>query len=189
LANVASQNRYNKIEQEVIVLRAVWGMIDGMVNYSIFQEPQKTEITELHFKSSEAAQLCNILLADFLSKPEKGDFNLPQFPSESPFVDQTFLFYLKKICEEPKLNSNSKTLLDATEEFSDWLGRKVPVEDIWFPSLERKVDLQILRIDFLKLCGNISKHSFARLSGDVGRIEKTLRENNVEVDPGVSVVI
>ena len=112
---MASENQYNKIEQEVIVLRAVWGMIDGMVNYSIFQEPLKTEITELHFKSSEAAQLCNILLADFLSKPRPGVFNLPPISKDNPLVDQTFLFYLKKICEEPKLNSNSKTLLDATK--------------------------------------------------------------------------
>ena len=58
-------SEYNKVEQEVIVLNAVCGMIDEMVNFAMFRKPETFENIGLLFSTSENAQLFNILLCDF----------------------------------------------------------------------------------------------------------------------------
>jgi len=41
---------FSHVEQEAIVLNAVWGMIDGMVNYAIFDKGDAVENVTLLFK-------------------------------------------------------------------------------------------------------------------------------------------
>jgi hypothetical protein len=41
---------FSDVEQEAIVLNAVWGMIDGMVNYAIFDKGDAVENVTLLFK-------------------------------------------------------------------------------------------------------------------------------------------
>ena len=97
---------FTPIEQEIIVLRAVWDMIDGMVNYNNFEKEHGTVEAQLMFSTTTHQRLFNILLVDFLSKPQKGTFDLPE--ANGPAItDHTYLFYLRRICGEPKLNPDS----------------------------------------------------------------------------------
>ena len=81
---------FNPIEQEAIVLNAVWGMIDDMVNYEVFVKPERTVDTVLMFSTATHMRLFNVLLADFLSQPqpERGgsipfDLSRPCLPGSS----------------------------------------------------------------------------------------------------------
>jgi hypothetical protein len=58
---------YTVIEQEVIILNAVWGLIGDMVNYEIFVKHNETKDITLMPNSMTHKRLFNILLVDFLS--------------------------------------------------------------------------------------------------------------------------
>ena len=47
---------YSPIEQEIIVLRAVWDMIDGMVNYENFEKGHGTVEAQVMFMSAISAE-------------------------------------------------------------------------------------------------------------------------------------
>src|SRR3546814_6803433 len=64
-----SDSTFNAIEQEAIVLLAVWGMIGEMVNYLLFVKGDTTEDVQLRFNSTVHQRLFSILLVDFLSRP------------------------------------------------------------------------------------------------------------------------
>jgi len=51
--------------------------------------------------------------------------------------------------------------------------------EVWFPSLELKETLKIKRVEFIKICGNISKHNFTRLSNVTSNIKSILQRHNI----------
>lgn len=187
---------YSSIEQEVIVLNAAWGMIDEMVNHAMFHLPKggRTDTNLLH-QSDFTLRLFNILLGDFLSPLSvrgKRDlpFGLSKPPENSGTSDFTFLFYLKTVCKTPQLGSNPSSLKEVTEAFSSWLEAKSAVENVWFPSASIEVDLQVERREWIRICGDIAKHSFARLEPNVAKIVRILRDHdkNVEVAKGYELL-
>lgn len=118
--------RLSKIEQEAIILNAVWEMIDDMVNYAMFEKNHNVEDTTLFFESSAHMRLFNILLGDFLSLPQpRGSnalpFDLPKPPSDTRKTNLTFLFYMREVCGDPKLNSDPKPIREPVEAFAEWL--------------------------------------------------------------------
>jgi hypothetical protein len=172
---------YNAIEQEIIILCAAWDMVNGMVNYSNFQNGHALIDAELRIRSEAHGRLLNILLADFLSKPAAGTFDLPE--AEGPATtDHTHLFYLRQICDSPHLNDNSAALRAPVSEFSDWLEATCSVENVWFPSIDVEANITVKRIIFLKICGDTAKHNFARLDRNVRRTVKVLASNGVKID-------
>ncbi|HEX6957304.1 MAG TPA: hypothetical protein VF194_04895 [Ferrovibrio sp.] len=68
---------YNKVEQEVILLNAVWKMIGGMVNYQLFVKGHGTEDVTLTFNTNVHARLFTILLVDFLSRSHPRHSRVP----------------------------------------------------------------------------------------------------------------
>lgn len=70
--------------------------------------------------------------------------------------------------------------------FRDWLETECFVDDVWLPSIELKTDIRVKRFAFIKICGNIGKHNFARLSRVVVDICGILEANGnkVSVDQG-----
>jgi CRISPR/Cas system endoribonuclease Cas6 (RAMP superfamily) len=52
---------------------------------------------------------------------------------------------------------------------------------IWLPSIELETNLSIKRIEFIKICGNISKHNFSRLSGVVCELIEIFKRNNINL--------
>ena len=180
---MAGNKAFARIEQEIIILRAVWDMVDDMVNYENFEKEHGIDEAQLTFKTATHQRLFNILLADFLSKPQPGTFDLPNADG-SASTDRTFLFYLRHICGEPKLNPDSDSLRAPVEAFANWLEDECIVEKVFLPSIEAELDIRVKRITFLKICGDIAKHNFARLDRDVQHITRVLAENGVEVDGG-----
>ncbi len=160
---------YNETEQECVALHAIWGMIDDLVNYDMFVGATTPEEAELRFKTSAHRRLFNILLGDFLSIPQtigraKAPFNFLNPPSNSRPSDITHLFYIRQVCASPKMRADTDELLDAVNTFADWLENSATVENTWFPSIEIEADLTAPRIEYLKICGDLAKHSPLRLS-------------------------
>ncbi|MCH7499240.1 MAG: hypothetical protein IH886_04420 [Nitrospinae bacterium] len=173
---------FTKIEQEIIILSAIWGMIGEMVNYEIFEQLHSTEDTSLVFKSATHRQFFNILLVDFLSTPKKGLFDLPFATKDSAETDKSFLYCLEVVCKKPNFD---KEKVDAIRkpltEFKDWLETECHVENVWFPSINEETDIKVKRVSFIKICGNISKHNFTRLDQDASSIKEILLNNNVDI--------
>ncbi|MBC7542672.1 MAG: hypothetical protein H7338_08075 [Candidatus Sericytochromatia bacterium] len=175
----SSAETYSHTEQEIVVLMAAWQMIDDMVNYMMFSKVHKTEEAILLFETSIHQRLFNILLVDFLSKPSKvPPFCLPVADGDAK-SDHTILFYLKRICDAPLLNTSSATLLKPVKAFSNWLEGECHVRDVYLPAINFNGDLKMKRITFIKICGDIAKHNFLRLEDNVKRLKNVLADNKI----------
>jgi hypothetical protein len=76
---------------------------------------------------------------------------------------------LKSVANNPSFNMNDSVelLRQATRRFVDWLEQEVAV-DFWLHSIDAQTTLNISRLSFLKMCGDISKHNFLRAVGVAG---------------------
>lgn len=174
---------FTATEQEVIVLKAVWELIDEMVNYEMFTIPSRVNDLQLMSNTMAHQRLFNVLLADFLSKPNQGLFDLPDPPEGSLKSEQSYLFYLRRICDAPKLNpAGGDAFRVPLEAFLQWLEAEYFAEKVRLPSIDVETDIRLKRILFIKICGNIAKHSFARLSTNVRDICKVLDDNGTSID-------
>ncbi|WP_425997319.1 hypothetical protein [Caulobacter sp. DWR1-3-2b1] len=173
---------FKPIEQEIIVLKAAWGLIYEMVNFEMFT-PIKAGAVEVHPTDSVHQRLFNILLIDFLDKPGAETFDLikPTKSSSDDFISH--LSYLQQIADRPMMNTENPDLLRRpVTAFNDWLNTEFTVRDVWLSTIERKTDLTLRRVEYIKICGNIAKHGFSRLSWDVSIMRKILKRNDVAID-------
>jgi len=163
----------NRVEEEVIFLKAINEIIDSMLNFEILSLNGSDPDSSVMFKSSTHMSFFNIILVDFLSKTDK----------RSPVKQVSYLGALRSICENPYFNiSNSiRQLRLATQDFVEWLQQKVQV-DIWLPSIDKKTTAKISRLTFLKMCGDICKHNFLRANGVVEDLQKTLSESGISIE-------
>ncbi|MCK9502371.1 MAG: hypothetical protein PHX57_11830 [Desulfobulbaceae bacterium] len=163
---------FTDIEKEIIFLKAIQELIDEMVNYEVLQVTIKDPDSSVMFKTLTHQKFFNIILVDFLSQSDK------HVMGES----LSYLGAIRQICATPHFNiSNSiRSLAEACQEFSEWLEQEIKVE-IWLPTTEIETTLSIKRVDFLKMCGNISKHNFSRLSGVVRELREVFKRNGIEV--------
>jgi len=176
--------KFNQTEQEILVLKSAWELIDDMVNYAMFAKPHGTEDAELHFLTSQHQRLFNVLLVDLLSQPRVWPFGLSHPPEGVPESERSILFHLKRICATPQLDASGIAhLSEPLEAFGRWLEGECLVQDVWLPAIELKTDIKIKRITFIKICGNIGKHNFTRLGADVAAICKVLEANGTTIDP------
>ena len=184
-------------EQEAIVLKTVLDMIGDMVNFAMFCRFTKTEDgadkthdTNLMFTDSGHTRLFNILLGDFLGKLSNPvPFDLPSPPENSPAADLTYLFYLRRIVANPKLGGDPKLISEPVEAFATWLEGNATVEKVWFPSIGLECDMTIRRIKFLKLCGDIAKHSLARLSVNEKMLSRVFSAHSHPLEPGQAYLV
>jgi hypothetical protein len=115
----------------------------------------------------------NIVLTDFLSQTDKRILT----------NKQTYLGALKYICDCPNFNIDSsvESLRVATDEFRNWLKQDFEVK-AWLPSIEKEANIKLSRISFIKICGNISKHNFLRLSGPANDVKELLSSCGINID-------
>lgn len=64
----------------------------------------------------------------------------------------------------------------------EWLEPECLVEKVWLPSINLESTIKVKRVAFIKICGNIAKHSFGRLSASVDEICEILRTNGALID-------
>jgi hypothetical protein len=162
----------SNIEQEIIILKAVKELIDSMVNYEMMSLVGNDPDSNILFNSSTHQRFFNIVLVDFLSRTDR----------KAPIKQTSYLGAMKDISEGPSFNVNDsiRPLHEATHRFIAWLEQEVEV-DVWLPSIDMQTTLNISRISFLKMCGNISKHNFLRSVGVAEELQKTLADNGVPV--------
>lgn len=164
---------FSSIEREVIFLKAVKELIDEMVNYELFDLNGSDPESQIMFHSITHQKFFNIILVDFLSRSDKKVIG----------EQQSYLSAIQSICQNSSFNENGsiKSLSCATNEFVSWLEQEIQAK-IWLPSINTDAVLLIKRIEFLKICGNISKHNFSRLSGVANDVVKIFARNNINVD-------
>ncbi|MBY0358296.1 MAG: hypothetical protein K2W82_09875 [Candidatus Obscuribacterales bacterium] len=176
------QVSFTPLEQEIIILCAAWDLIHSMVNYDIFCTENIGPNIEVMFNSESHRKLFYIFLADFLSEPNQQPFGLPPLSTAEKGSERTFLFFLRRICEDGKLNSDTSCLRKPVDQFFDWLEGECVARKVWFPSIEVETNIRVKRITFLKICGNSAKHNFARLSRNVKSIQSVLHDNEIDID-------
>lgn len=179
---------FSDIEQEAIILGAVIGMINDMVNHSIFCPlGEKRADTNLLPQTAGSLRQFGTLLRDFLS-PVTGKgkgplpFSLPKPENGDNAVDHTTLYYLHQVCKKPLIGTEIAHLGRIVEEFGVWLETHAVVDDVWLANIGVKVNLRIKRIDFIRMSGDIGKHNFLRLGGQANRLRSILVENGVTID-------
>ena len=186
---------FTDIEREVIVLNATRGMIDDMVNHAIFMPlGDNRHETNLMPTTSEALRQFGTLLRDFLSPvTTKGSgplpFGLPRPPNADVATDHTTLFYLHRIGENPLLGDEIAPLKNSVQVFKDWLDVRIIVPNVWLSKIGLELDLNIKRIDFIRISGDIGKHNFMRLAGQARRIQQILKENGQNIDDGEAYMV
>jgi hypothetical protein len=161
------------IEKEVVVLKAVKELVDSIVNFEVLRLGDN-DPTEIRFNSITHSKYFNIVLVDFLSASDK----------ELPFEPQPYLRALKEITETPAFNVDDSVtpLRIAVTEFAIWLNDDIVINKLWLPTISTEVDLQIKRLDLLKVAGNICRHNILRAAGIAGTVKKILEQNNITVD-------
>ena len=152
----------SSIESEVVLLKASWDLIGEAANATVFKVTGNDPDSQIRFDSSLHQQFFNIVLVDFLSETDR----------EAPIKSETFLAGLAAVAATPLLASASSAteLASAVEDFVSWLKQEVQV-DAWLPSLDKQVTLALTRSTIIRMCGNLSKHSFLRTF----RVAKELR--------------
>ena len=166
--------KIQSIEKEIIYLLAIKKFIDEMVNFEVINPLGENPDVEVHFKSITHQKFFNIILVDFLSCAD----------TEILGEKQPYLSALASICENPSFNQNNsiENLKKSTYNFRDWLTKEFTVKNFWSPTICLKTDLSIKRIEFIKICGNLSKHNFSRLSGVAKEIIEIFKRNGHTLD-------
>lgn len=163
--------KFSNTEKEIIFLKAIEELIVNMVNYEVLKLLGNNPNSEVRFNSMTHKKYFNIILLDFLSCSDKKILG----------EQLSYLGALQSICKSPNFNKNNSinSLTLSTKEFIDWLEKEVLVEKIWFPSINLETNLSIKRIEFIKICGNISKHNFSRLSGVLLELVEIFKRNGI----------
>jgi len=149
------------IEEEIILLKAVWQLIDSMVNFEVLEMYGTDPDSNILFHTRTHQKYFNILLVDLLSRTDR-----------RAFMDQTtYLGALKKISQNPNFDVDDSVacLRIATNEFGNWLNQEIEVQNIWLPSIDTETTLNLTRMSFLKMCGNTQ---FPTLNHSRGRVER-----------------
>lgn len=181
-------DRYSSLDREIIILAAAWDMIGSMVHYAHFEKQHRVENAILTFQTREASKLFLIILADFLSLPRDGTFGLTR-PRAEGSLGQTYLGHILNVASAPSFKGDVTLLTSSVKSFAEWLDGFANVQDVWLPSIERNGMLRVQRMDYLKICGTITKHGFTRLGNVVGKLRKILAANGTEIDEGQSYLV
>jgi hypothetical protein len=163
---------YSKIEVEVIFLRAITDLIDSMVNFAVFQVVGMSPDANILFHTSTHQKLFNILLVDLLSTSDKRLVGR----------QVSYLDALRGICNQPSFDvaSSIANLRSAVASFTDWLSFE-PTVDVWLPSADSEVQLTLPRSTFIRICGNVSKHSILRQSRPAEELRALLEQAGVSL--------
>jgi hypothetical protein len=126
----------------------------------------------VRFETFIHQQLFNILLLDFL---ERVDVTLTG-------EQGSCLEVLEGACRTASFNENGSVefLKRQVDALRTWLDTEITV-GTWLPSIQQKLDLKIQRRESIYICGNISKHNLARLTGAAKRLDGILRRHGVTV--------
>lgn len=160
-----------------------------MVNLSIFGEVITSRDTNLQFNHPPSAALFNILLADFLSQPG-GSFFEPKANQNSERKSElTFLVHLRRVTANPQLGLDGHHLRRAVDAFADWLDVEADIPEVHLGEIDLHIPMTIRRITYLKITGDIAKHSVGRLKHVIGQLTKLLKDHGETITEDEAVAI
>lgn len=161
-------------EKEIIVFKAVWTAINEMVNNAIMTINHNDPDSSIMFNTSSDQKYFGIILLDFLNSKIFG-------------IGQNSIDAMRAVTENPIFNKNNQTLKESLNGFEIWLEEYVQLEHdgetrtFWFPSIDQDIALKIKRIEFIKICGNISKHNMLGLDRQAKLILDIFKRNDVDI--------
>jgi hypothetical protein len=160
------------IENEVLRLKAATGSIDELVTPSLFALRGADPESSIIFHDDTSQRLFNILLVDLLSPMDRGLAG----------ANQSVLNELRVVCTTPhfEVRGSIAELRQAVDDMHAWLDQEITVS-LHLPSIDRSVEVRILRREFVEVCGNISKHNFTRLTHVASKLRKILARNGIEL--------
>lgn len=162
-------------EKEIVVLMASWQAIGEMVNNSIMIVNHRDPDSSIMFNTSSDKKYFGIILLDFLNSKIFG-------------VGENCLDSLLGIIQKPIFNEDVGELKNSAESFKEWLEEDVQLDHdgetrtFWFPSIDTDIALKIKRIEFIKICGNISKHNMLGLGRQAEIILQIFKRNEVDIE-------
>ncbi len=166
----------NAIETETIGLCICVEALGEIVNHALL-DVRESSInngeSEVYFKDFIHRSLFVILFLDFAK--EAGDSKLTG-------VSGSCINVLTKACENESYNIEGSIgdLRESLNELQKWLEHKASIK-LWLPALSIEAEIEITRMEFLKISGNQSKHNISRLTGVSKQIHKILSEHNYNV--------
>ena len=160
-------HKLTQADAEVMLLKVIKELIDSIVNFEVFSLIGEEPAGEVRFFSLTHQKYFNLVLVDFLSTTDK----------DAPIQPTTYLNGLRTIIDRPQFNVDNSVLPLRTSatEFIAWLEDEIEVPT-WFPSINLHATLKVQRLDFLKITGNICKHSFLRLFQIANKVRTLLRK-------------
>lgn len=160
------------LENEVILLKNIYGHIDEMLNPSVVEIQGNDPRCNVMFHDSNGQKLFYILLHDFLSKID----------GRGPTDSTSFLNGLLKISQNPQFSvKNSEIeLMASVEAFIAWVEEEKDIH-VRMPSISKSVTLSISRIQAIKICGNLCKHNDLRAIGVVQEFIKIITESGLSI--------
>jgi len=164
--------KFTDVEKEIIFLKAITGLIESMVNLEMFDLSADENLCEVRFKSITHQEHFNGLLLNFLSRPDNKVLG----------EKRTYLELTEAICQSPNFNNNNsvKNLTISTQEFADWTEQEIQVE-IWLNSIDIETTLSLKRAEFIKMCGNTTKHNFSSLSDTANELIDIFKRNSLSL--------
>jgi hypothetical protein len=162
-------------EKEILALKATWEAVNTMVNYEVLSLSHKDPESEIRFNTPTHAKYFNIMLLDFLHSRIFG-------------LNKNCMQSLQDVLRTSAFNEDISSLTDVVGAFNDWLEAGIELEHdgearaFWFPSVEQDIRLQIKRVEFIKICGNISKHNILGLDRQAKTMGRILKRNEVDIE-------
>lgn len=177
----------NAMEQEVVVLDQMWGLIDDIVSWAIFVKPDQLHDVDLLFHTNDTRKDFYVRLCDLLSPissrdPKELPFGLPLIDKTDSGLSRTILHYLSQICKKPELIEDASLLSGQVDDLLLWLNGNFETDKIHFPSLSLSTTLCLPRYEYILLFGNILKHNVLRLSSCRKLLKNVLKSNKHEYD-------
>ena len=169
------------IENEIIILRNTYDHIGDLVNHSLIALHGKGKQRYVMFHDMNQRRLFFILLVDFLSKTDR----------KGPIEQVSFLEGLRKVTDDPQfsVDNSEYELKKSVDVFVAWLQEEVTIE-IWLPTIVREtVNLKVTRLDYLKMCGDVSKHNYLRAIGVANTLQRVLSNSGVSVTQEQAMLI
>lgn len=143
-----------------------------MVNHGMMKLSDDAASATIQFRNPEAAKLFNIYLRDLLSVVDKHALK-PQ---------RSYINALIEICKYPSFRSNPvDKLYDSVVLFKTWLDTEISV-DVYFSNLNMTRNITIKRMEYIKLCGDISVHNITKIWRVVKRVKELLFDSGVDID-------
>ncbi len=165
----------NDSEKEILALKAVWESIDSMVNHNILVLYHDDPHSEIQCKTDIHQKYFNIILLDFLNSKIFG-------------IGKDCIESIEIILKNPSFSIDIRHFQKAIIEFKNWLDQNVRLERngtervFWFATLEKNIPLEITHSEFIKICGNISKHNTLGLNIQATILQKIFKRNGAEIE-------